>query len=75
MIDRYAYRAAWSDEDGEYAGQCAEFPSLSWLAPTPHAALSGIRHLVAAIGADMDANGETLPEPLERRQPIPAADD
>lgn len=75
MIDRYDYRATWSDEDGEYAGLCAEFPSLSWLAPTPYAALSGIRHLVAAIGADMDANGETRSEPLERRQPTPSADD
>ena len=75
MIDRCAYRATWSDEDGKYAGQCAEFPSLSWLAATPHAALSGIRQLVAAISADMDANGETLPQPTERRQPIPSADD
>lgn len=35
MIDCYDYRAAWSDEDGEYAGQCAAFPSLSWLSPRP----------------------------------------
>ena len=63
MIDRYTYRADWSNEDGEYAGLCAQFPSLSWLAATPDAALSGIRQLVAAVAADMTANGETLPEP------------
>lgn len=66
MIDRYAYRADWSSEDGEYAGLCAQFPSLSWLATTPDAALSGIRQLVAAVAAvaaDMTANGEKLPEP------------
>ncbi len=28
--DRYTYRVTWSDEDGEYVGLCAEFPSLSW---------------------------------------------
>lgn len=63
MIDRYIYRADWSSEDGEYAGLCAQFPSLSWLAATPDAALSGIRRLVAAVAADMTANGEKLPEP------------
>ena len=63
MTDRYTYRADWSNEDGEYAGLCAQFPSLSWLATTPDAALSGIRQLVAAVAADMTANGETLPEP------------
>ena len=63
MIDRYTYRADWPNEDGEYAGLCAQFPSLSWLAATTDAALSGIRQLVAAVAADMTANGETLPEP------------
>ena len=61
MIDHYTYRVIWSDEDGEYAGLCAEFPSLSWLAATSDAALAGIRELVAAVGADMTANGETRP--------------
>ena len=31
--DRYTYRVTWSEEDEEYVGLCAEFPSLSWLAP------------------------------------------
>ena len=61
MIDHYTYRVIWSEEDGEYAGLCAEFPSLSWLAATSDAALAGIRELVAAVGADMTASGETLP--------------
>lgn len=69
MIDRYTYRADWSNEDGEYAGLCAQFPSLSWLAATPDAALSGIRQLVAAVAADMTANGETLPEPAAAGTP------
>ena len=33
--DRYTYRITWSEEDMEYVGLCAEFPSLSWLAATP----------------------------------------
>jgi len=62
--DRYTYRVTWSEEDGEYVGVCAEFPSLSWLAPEPEAALHGIRDVVAQVVADLQANGEPVPEPL-----------
>ena len=65
--DRYTYRVTWSEEDGEHVGLCAEFPSLSWLAPTPGGALQGIRRLVAEVIADMEANGEAVPEPLAIR--------
>lgn len=41
--DRYTYRITWSDDDQEYVGLCAEFPSLSWLARSPESALQGIR--------------------------------
>jgi predicted HicB family RNase H-like nuclease len=62
--DRYTYRVLWSEEDEEYVGLCAEFPSLSWLATTPEAALTGIRQVVADVVADMQASGEPVPEPL-----------
>ena len=62
--DRYTYRVTWSEEDNEHVGLCAEFPSLSWLARTPEAALKGIRKVVAEVVADLEANGEALPEPL-----------
>ena len=64
MNDRYTYRITWSSEDGEHVGLCAEFPSLSWLAPTPEKALSGVRRLVCDIVADMEETGEEPPEPL-----------
>ncbi len=66
--DRYTYRVTWSEEDREHVGLCAEFPSLSWLAPTPEGALRGIRRLVARVVADMEAGGESVPEPLASRQ-------
>jgi predicted HicB family RNase H-like nuclease len=59
--DHYTYRVTWSEEDGEYVGLCAEFPSLSWLASEPEAALQGIRQDVVV---DFQANGEPIPEPL-----------
>ena len=64
MSDRYTYRITWSAEDGENVGLCAEFPSLSWLAPSPEKALSGIKRLVREVVSDMQAAGETPPGPL-----------
>ena len=49
-------------------GLCAEFPSLSWLAASPEAALRGIRTVVAKVVEDMQAHGEAIPEPLASHQ-------
>ena len=48
----------------EHVGLCVEFPSLSWLAPTPAKALSGIQRLVRECLKDMQATGESVPEPI-----------
>jgi predicted HicB family RNase H-like nuclease len=66
--DRYTYRVTWSEDDNEYVGLCAEFPSLSWLSTTPEAALKGIRKLVAEIIEDMKSDNEKIPEPIASRQ-------
>ena len=65
--DRYTYRVTWSEDDNEYVGLCAEFPSLSWLASTPETALKGIRKLVAEVVADMKETGEEAPNPIAGR--------
>ena len=65
--DRYTYRVTWSQDDREYVGLCVEFPSLSWLASTPEAALRGIRSVVADAVADMQRNREPVPESLASR--------
>ncbi len=62
--DRYTYRVTWSEEDHEYVGLCAEFPSLSWLSKTPEAALKGIRRVVADVVRDMSKNHEKVPEAI-----------
>ena len=66
-VDHYTYRVTWSSEDDEHIGLCAEFPSLSWLATTPEAALKGIRQVVADTVADMQANREVIPVPLAEK--------
>ncbi len=67
MSDHYTYRVTWSAEDEEHLGLCAEFPSLSWLAPTPDEALAGVRKLASDCVADMRANGEEPPRPFADR--------
>lgn len=62
--DRYTYRITWSAADKEYVGLCAEFPSLSWLAASPEAALKGIRRVIGKVVTDMQENGEIVPDPI-----------
>jgi predicted HicB family RNase H-like nuclease len=62
--DRYTYRVTWSEDDEEHVGLCTEFPSLSWLASTPEAALKGIRKVVGEVIADMEASQEKVPSPI-----------
>jgi predicted HicB family RNase H-like nuclease len=66
--DRYTYRVMWSEEDQEYVGLCVEFPGLSWLEPLQEDALKGIRQVVAQVVADMEASGETVPEPIAAKR-------
>ena len=66
--DRYSYRVIWSDKDDEYLGLCAEFPSLSWLAGTPEAALKGIRRVIAEGIKIMEADGDSIPETLSNKK-------
>jgi predicted RNase H-like HicB family nuclease len=66
-LDHYTYRVTWSALDHEHVGLCAEFPSLSWLAPTIPEALQGIQTLVAEVVADMQSSGEAVPTPLADR--------
>ena len=62
--DKYTYCVTQSEDDADYVGLGAEFPSLSWLADTPEKALKGIRNLVAEVLLDMGKTDEPIPEPI-----------
>src|SRR5208283_2184792 len=66
--NRYTYRVTWSEEDQEFIGLCAEFPSLSWLAGTQNEALHGINKVVSDVISDMESTGEIPPEPLSTKR-------
>jgi predicted HicB family RNase H-like nuclease len=66
--DKYTYRVTWSEEDEEFVGLCAEFPSLSWLSVDPEEAVRGVRALVKDSVEEMEQNGEKIPKPISIRQ-------
>ena len=68
MSDKYAYRVVWSEDDKEYVGLCAEFPSLSWLDKSQDNAFKGIRKLVAEVIEDLKSKHESIPEPLSSKK-------
>jgi hypothetical protein len=68
IVDKYSYRVIWSAGDHEHVGLCAEFPSLSWLAPSQVGALKGIRKLVVDVLRDMQRSGEVVPTQLTDRR-------
>ncbi len=67
-INKYSYRILWSEEDEQYVGLCAEFPSLSWLSKSQQAALRGVQKLVKDVIQDLKKSKEAIPEPLSLQQ-------
>lgn len=66
-VSHYTYRVTWSAEDDEFVATVAEFPSLSWLAPSQQEALQGLADLLAGTVEDMTTAGEEIPQPLSDR--------
>ncbi|CCH15579.1 type II toxin-antitoxin system HicB family antitoxin [Micromonospora lupini] len=66
-VSHYTYRVTWSVQDREFVATCAEFPSLSWLAPSQIEALQGLQDLLREVIADMEEQGEEVPQPFAER--------
>ena len=67
----YTYRVEWSEEDQEFVGTVAEFPSLSCLADSSLDALSGIQQVVLQAIDILEEEGKLVPEPYRLRQEPP----
>ena len=68
LADQYTYRVILSQDDDEFVGLCAEFPSLSWLDKDRAKALNGIVRVVGDVIRDMEKSGEPLPTPLTAKE-------
>ncbi|PZG02881.1 type II toxin-antitoxin system HicB family antitoxin [Micromonospora deserti] len=66
-VSHYTYRVTWSAQDNEFVATCAEFPSLSWLASSQIEALQGLQDLLREVIADMEEQGEPVPQPFAER--------
>ncbi|GIJ76072.1 Predicted nuclease of the RNAse H fold, HicB family [Micromonospora phaseoli] len=66
-IFHYTYRVTWSAQDDEFVATCVEFPSLSWLASSQIEALQGLQALLLEVIADMEEQGEEVPQPFAER--------
>ncbi|MDR1183603.1 MAG: type II toxin-antitoxin system HicB family antitoxin [Coriobacteriales bacterium] len=62
--EEYTYRVFWSEDDGEFVATVAEFPLLSYVAPSQMKALSGIVEVVAAALEVYAEDGRGAPVPL-----------
>lgn len=67
IAEHYTYRVAWSAEDDSFVGTVAELPSLSWVADTRTGAFDGIQRRVEEVIADLEADGEPVPDALADR--------
>lgn len=68
IINKYSYNVEWSAEDEQFVGTVQEFPSLSWLADTPEAALAGIHQIVTEAVLILRKQGRKVPLPLSKRR-------
>jgi len=66
-VSHYTYRVTWSAPDNEFVATCAEFPSLSWLAPSQIEALQGLQDLLREVIEDMEEQGEQVQQPFAER--------
>lgn len=68
MMDKYAFRVEWSEEDGVHIAYCLEMPSLKAHGKTPEKALLEVRGVVLDTISEMKRAGEEIPEPLSLRK-------
>ncbi|WP_375674588.1 type II toxin-antitoxin system HicB family antitoxin [Bartonella sp. AP9QHHD] len=72
--NHYTYRVLWSQEDEEYVGLCAEFPSLSWLDAQAEKALKGEVPVPLSHGKYSGKFQLRIPPELHRKLAIQAAE-
>jgi len=68
IAQHYTYRVHWSPEDELFVGTVAELPSLSWLDADQMEAFAGIYRVAAETVADLEADGDPVPEALADRE-------
>jgi predicted HicB family RNase H-like nuclease len=64
ILNRFSYRAEWSEEDGVFIAFALELPSVKAHSTTPEGAVKEVKTPIKMALEMMLENGEKLPEPL-----------
>ncbi|MGZ3769320.1 MAG: type II toxin-antitoxin system HicB family antitoxin [Bdellovibrio sp.] len=63
-INKYSYRAEWSEEDGVFIAWAIEVPSIKAHASTPEDAIKEVKTPLKETLKWMNEEGQDLPEPI-----------
>jgi predicted RNase H-like HicB family nuclease len=63
-LNKYSYRAEWSEEDGVFIAKAIEVPSILAHAETPEDAIKEVKVPLAIALEALCEDGESLPEPI-----------
>ena len=64
FLNKYSYRAEWSEEDGVYIAKALEVPSVLAHAMTPEDAIKEVKVPLALALEGMLEENQPLPEPI-----------
>lgn len=68
MVDKYAYRIQWSEEDTAYICGCLEFPGLLAHGSSQEEALRECKRAVRGAIRTLKHDGEAIPDPIGSRK-------
>ena len=64
FVNKYSYRAEWSENDGVYIARALEVPSILAHAPTAEDAIKEVKIPLTLALESMLEEGSKLPEPI-----------
>lgn len=64
LINKFTYRAEWSDEDHVYVAYAVELPSVKAHAKTPEEAIKEVKTPLRTTLEWMQEEGQPIPEPI-----------
>lgn len=64
FLNKYSYRAEWSEEDGSFIAKAIEVPSILAHSSTPEGAIKEVKVPLSMALESMLEDGQELPEPI-----------
>lgn len=68
MENKYSYQVNWSEEDGVYIANCAEFPGAQAHGESAEAAIGAMKDVVSIMLKALKDEKEEAPEPIGKKQ-------